>query len=55
MMVICTMIRMLFGVMLRTKLMKKLDRQHTAVKAAAIVNDVSSFEVTASAEQMPST
>src|SRR5690606_31411287 len=55
MIVNCTIIRMLDGVRLRTRLMKKFEDEITAITAIAITTVVSIFVVTASAEQMPST
>jgi hypothetical protein len=55
MMIICTMIRMLLGVCWRTALIAALEHAVTDVKARAIINEVDICEVTAKAEQTPST
>ena len=55
MIVSCTMMRMLGGMTLRMTLTAVFDSTITAITASDITMLVSSFVVTASAEQMPST
>ena len=55
MIVICTIIRMVCGMWFRMMLTDRLEKAVTNVRAMHIVTAVSSFVVTASAEQMPST
>ena len=53
--VICTMMRTLDGMWLRIRLMMRFEQAATAVSAMPMVSAVGSLEVTANAEQMPST
>ena len=53
-MVICTIIRILDGMKLRTHEMKKLEKAVTKVKAILITTAVFMLVVTANAEQIPS-
>ena len=50
-----TMIRMLFGIWCRSRLIVRLESVSTQMTAAHMTTEVSIFVVTASAEQMPST
>ena len=55
MIVICTMMRMLLGMMLRIRLTAVFDRDKTKITAKDMVIDVSILVVTAKAEQIPKT
>ena len=50
-----TIIRMLVGIELRSRLTKRFDSVSTQITAMLITSEVSMRVVTASAEQMPST
>ena len=50
-----TMMRMLGGILLRKRLMKRFASVITTITAADITSEVSSFVVTANAEQIPRT
>ena len=52
---ICTMMRMLLGILLRIMLKNRLEKAVTKVRPRLIRNAVFMLPVTASAEQMPST
>ena len=55
MMVNCTMMRMELGILLRSRLTKKLEKVRTKITAPHITTEVSILVVTARAEQIPST
>ena len=55
MIVNCTMMRIEPGMRFRIKLTERFDKVSTKITAPHITIEVSSFVVTASAEQMPST
>ena len=55
MIVSCVMIRMLGGMLRRSRLTARLEPQMTKSTASVMTNAVSIFVVTARAEQIPST